>query len=71
MFNRVNSMALALLAGTQAFRAENHPFVGEHHDADTVPFEGGTSHRTDQVKVSHNKYETLLDKTTRPMRKSG
>ena len=71
MFNRVNSMALALLAGTKAFQAENHPFVGEHHDADTVPFEGGTSHRAEQVKVRHNKYDTLLDKTSRPMRKSG
>ena len=71
MFNKLISVAFALMVGTQAFRAESHPFVGEHHDARYVQYEKGTSHRAEQVKVSHNKYDTLLDKTSRPMRKSG
>ena len=47
MFNKLISVAFALMVGTQAFRAESHPFVGEHHDADYVKYEGGTSHRAE------------------------
>ena len=69
MLNKVTSVAFALVAGSEAFRAASHPFVGEHHDADSVPFEGGTSHRAHEVAID-NKYETLLDRTSKPMRKS-
>ena len=47
MLNKVISVACALMAGTQAYRAESHPFVGEHHDADYVKYETGTSHRAE------------------------
>ena len=71
MFFKVISVACALMAGIEAFRAESHPFVGEHHDADYVKYETGTSHRAEQVKIGFNKYDPMLDKTSRPMRKSG
>ena len=71
MLNKVISVACALMAGTQAYRAESHPFVGEHHDAEYVKYETGTSHRAELVKNDNNKYDSMIDKTSRPMRKNG
>ena len=71
MFTKALSVACAMMAGSQAFKSENHPFVGEHHDADYVPYENGRSHLAEQVKLDFNKYDSILNKDSRPMRKSG
>ena len=70
MFNKVVSVACALMASTLASQDENNPFVGEHHDADYVKFDTHTSHRAEKVNLGFHKYDNLLDKTSRPMRKS-
>ena len=67
MLKKVRSLLFLTTIGVQG-----NPFVGENIDADMVKMEnGGTSHRVHPVNSQGlNKYESLINKSVMPMRKS-